>query len=500
MRYLIPGVMLLAQLLSAQIIVDHHCTDITQIPQTAIESAKDSLHIVYGHTSHGSQITDGMQGLVEFANNGGKGLNLAKDIFAFNSGGALDLEQGDGYGDGWMDHDCGYYPDWVNETREYLEHESHADVNVVMWSWCGQASWYSEEQMNTQYLQPMTQLQQDYPQVTFVYMTGHADGSGESGNLHQRNQQIRQYCEQNGNVLYDFYDIECYDPDGVYYGDQNVDDGCNYDGGNWATEWQNAHTEGVDWYNCGAAHSQPLNANQKAYAAWWLWARLAGWHGSSDDSTPPSVPQSLSASAVNETRVDLFWDAAADAESGILHYRVYRQDSLIQTPTDTACSDTSCIPGMSYAYRVSAVNSAGLESTRSAPVPVTLPSDTQAPSVPANLMAVAVSSSQIDLTWSASSDNTSVTGYVVYRDGTGIGQTEATAFSDTGLSPATTYVYQLRAHDAADNTSALCGPVNATTLNTTQETHNLHLETTDEVDDSFIFADDPMDITAMNRM
>ena len=48
---------------------------------------------------------------------------------------------------------------------------------------------------------------------------------------------------------------------------------------NWATEWQNAHTQGTDWYNCSSAHSQPLNANQKAYAAWWLWARLAGWDG-----------------------------------------------------------------------------------------------------------------------------------------------------------------------------------------------------------------------------
>ena len=48
--------------------------------------------------------------------------------------------------------------------------------------------------------------------------------------------------------------------------------------GNWAIEWQNAHTEGVDWYNCSSAHSQPLNANRKAYAAWWLWAQLAGWN------------------------------------------------------------------------------------------------------------------------------------------------------------------------------------------------------------------------------
>ncbi|MBN2444226.1 MAG: hypothetical protein JXJ04_22875 [Spirochaetales bacterium] len=49
--------------------------------------------------------------------------------------------------------------------------------------------------------------------------------------------------------------------------------------GNWALEWQAAHTENVDWYNCNAAHSAPLNGNMKAYALWWLLARIAGWEG-----------------------------------------------------------------------------------------------------------------------------------------------------------------------------------------------------------------------------
>lgn len=39
------------------------------------------------------------------------------------------------------------------------------------------------------------------------------------------------------------------------------------------------NTRGIDWLDCPSAHSQPLNANMKAYAAWWLFARLAGWSG-----------------------------------------------------------------------------------------------------------------------------------------------------------------------------------------------------------------------------
>ena len=278
-----------SRLLSQGIIIDHNCTGITSIPESAINQAKASLHLGYGHTSHGSQLTTGMTGLVDFANNGGLGLSLPQDIFEWNNGGtngALDLEEGDGYGSGWLDHDCGYYPEWVNETREYLDDRSHADVNAIVWSWCGQASGRTEQEMIDTYLAPMSQLESEYPNVKFVYMTGHADGSGLSGNLHLRNQQIRNYCIANNKVLYDFYDIECYNPDNIYFGDKNVSDDCSYTGGNWAIEWQSTHIEGVDWYNCSAAHTQPLNGNQKAYTAWWLWARLAGWDPVSNITEP----------------------------------------------------------------------------------------------------------------------------------------------------------------------------------------------------------------------
>ena len=57
-------------------------------------------------------------------------------------------------------------------------------------------------------------------------MTGHTDGSGLTVSSHVRNQQIRDYCEANGKILYDFEDIESYDPDGTYFGDRNVTDSC----------------------------------------------------------------------------------------------------------------------------------------------------------------------------------------------------------------------------------------------------------------------------------
>jgi len=67
------------------------------------------------------------------------------------------------------------------------------------------------------------------------------------------------------------------------------------------------------------------------------------------------------------------------------------------------------------------------------------PPDTTPPSVPTGLTASAVSSSQINLSWAASSDNVGVSGYRVYRGGTQIATTSATSFTNTGLAPSTTY-------------------------------------------------------------
>ena len=250
--------------------INHKSTNLASIPEEYIVAAKKKLHIVYGHTSHGSQLITGMTGLVSF-----KG-----DLYAWahkDSDASLDIH------DRGMPGDLGN-PDrvsWEKETRDYIA--SNPKVNVVIWSWCGQVSSASKNDINT-YLNLMDGLAKDYPDIRFVYMTGHLDGSGLQGNLHIRNEQIRKYCNENHKILFDFEDIESYDPDGSYFGDKKPNDNCDYDSDNngsrdknWAIQWQNTHTEAVDWYQCSSAHSQPLNANQKAYAAWWLWAKLAGW-------------------------------------------------------------------------------------------------------------------------------------------------------------------------------------------------------------------------------
>jgi hypothetical protein len=147
-----------------------------------------------------------------------------------------------------------------------------------MWSWCGGVSDNNEKGINI-YLNAMNQLETDYPDVTFIYMTGHLDGTGESGNLNVRNNQIRAYCESNDKILFDFADIESHDPDGNYYLDRKANDNCDYDEGNWAQEWCSAHPDSEFCERCECAHSQALNCNLKGRAFWWMMARIAGWNG-----------------------------------------------------------------------------------------------------------------------------------------------------------------------------------------------------------------------------
>ncbi|MDJ0710593.1 MAG: hypothetical protein QNJ14_09395, partial [Woeseiaceae bacterium] len=90
-------------------------------------------------------------------------------------------------------------------------------------------------------------------------------------------------------------------------------------------------------------------------------------------------------------------------------------------------------------------------------------SDTQAPTVPTGVVATATSSTQIDLTWTASTDDVGVVAYDVRRDGVVVGSPSGTSFSDTGLTPNTTYSYTVSARDAAGNTSAESTAAMATT-------------------------------------
>ncbi len=117
-----------------------------------------------------------------------------------------------------------------------------------------------------------------------------------------------------------------------------------------------------------------------------------------------------------------------------------------------------------YWYGVHVLDTAGNLGTEPSPIKVTIAiPDTTSPSIPTSLSATAVSTSQINLTWTASTDNIGVTGYRIYRGGTQIATSTTTSYSNTGLSASTTYTYTITAYDAANNESSQSNQASATT-------------------------------------
>ena len=188
------------------------------------------------------------------------------------------------------------------------------------------------------------------------------------------------------------------------------------------------------------------------------------------DTQAPSVPTGLAGTAVSATQINLTWNASTD-NVAVTGYQVYLNDALIASTTVTSFQHTGLTAGTTYNYRVSAADAVPNYSGWTVPpVSVATPAapDTTAPSVPGGLAAVAVSSSQINLSWAASTDNVGVTGYRVYRAGTLLATLGVvTTYQNTGLTPSTTYSYTVQAIDAAGNTSAQSNVVSIGTLDIT---------------------------------
>ena len=179
------------------------------------------------------------------------------------------------------------------------------------------------------------------------------------------------------------------------------------------------------------------------------------------DAVPPTPPTTVSATANSAAKVTVTWSGATD-NVGVTGYQVYRDGELLTETTTASYPDTTVSPSTQYSYTVKVLDAAGNISTSSAAATVTTPGadDTTPPTQPGNLSATAPSSSQVNLSWTASTDNVMVTGYRVYRNGillpgpTTDDPTPPTTYTDDTALPGSSYTYQVSAVDAAGNESS----------------------------------------------
>jgi hypothetical protein len=260
------------------LIVDHRAVQgFDSIPRQWLAAAK-ALTLHYAHTSHGFQVIEGLAALEErdpeaysvaVRESGDEGLPPEEDPPALR---IYDGNPPETY----ITPDLYWESDGGRSSARDVAGTGRYDFS--MWAWCSQQSDNADADVQA-YLETMDGFEAAFPSMRFILMTGHTEQDPDKREtLNHNNDLVRQYAGEHGKVLFDFADIESWDPDGTEHPD--TDDSCP-----WCGEWCAAHPESPDCtaiseeIGDGCQHSRGLNCVMKAKAFWWMMARLAGWDG-----------------------------------------------------------------------------------------------------------------------------------------------------------------------------------------------------------------------------
>lgn len=193
---------------------------------------------------------------------------------------------------------------------------------------------------------------------------------------------------------------------------------------------------------------------------------------SNTDTEAPSVPSGLTVTNTTTYSIDLSWTASTD-NIGVSSYDVYVDGNLEASTSNVNYTITGLSSNITYDLTVSARDIADNVSPQSAPLTVVTQEDTEAPSVPMNIVISDETDVSFKITWDPSTDNTEVIHYNIYMDNIFYDMINISSYTVYDLTASTTYSVTLEAVDGLNNTSAQSVPVNATTTdgnsNTTME-------------------------------
>ena len=207
----------------------------------------------------------------------------------------------------------------------------------------------------------------------------------------------------------------------------------------------------------------------------WIMQLVAFRAAPTVDGEAPTAPVGLTATSASSDQIDLSWMPSTD-NSGVTSYLIERcQDPgcisfILMTTNGTSYSDSGLAPSTTYSYRVRATDAANNLSAYSNIATTTTDArpDTEAPTTPGGLTATAVSSTEITLAWTDSTDDVGVVNYLIERcQGAGCSAfaqiaVSGSGYTDSGLVPSTSYTYRVRASDAAGNVSGYSNLATAT--------------------------------------
>ncbi len=295
---------------SQQFIADYSTAKesvLRSIPEEYINKARTELKIAYQHTSHGTHVSRGLFGLQDYKDGDSGLFGITENNTTSNKLEFHDYAIGTYHAPGEDASDLSRNETaFIKATRNYLDDPANANINVIMWSWCNIAG----HDVEGNYLPGMQILIDEYGEggskigtnsgqrenaVHFIFMTGHANSNNNIGDGNPKNQAdlITNYCTEHEYYCLDYYSIDTHDMNDNYWDDAGDNGNSSSYGGNFYQDFQDSHSLGNGYfYNkispggnvaAGSHNTQHITANRKAYAMWWILARIAGWQGITTD-------------------------------------------------------------------------------------------------------------------------------------------------------------------------------------------------------------------------